>query len=104
MGFRSRGLVGNVGDVGNLASDQTSGGANVPRRLSDCEREWGPSTAEWEYVDATGVGVGKIIRWDLSDGKKVLPFVPDGGDWVCRGMPTPRPLYQLPTLAGAKRV
>jgi hypothetical protein len=55
--------------------------------------------ATWEYHDADGGLVGIVARWTTPNGKTFLPFsLTDAGSWVCEGMPTPRPLFRLPSI------
>jgi len=60
----------------------------------------------WTYYDASGSPLGVVVRYETADGNKaVIPISkqPDG-PWAIKAMPTPRLLYQLPTLADAERV
>lgn len=54
----------------------------------------------WDYTDATGNLVGRIVRWNMPDGcKEVKPvLLLESGKWAAKGMPVPRPLYRLPEL------
>jgi hypothetical protein len=62
------------------------------------ERRLGKHTAHWDYHDAEGRHVGRIIRWDTPGGKEVRPVSLFDGGWALKGMGTPRPLYNLPAL------
>lgn len=59
----------------------------------------------WDYTDANGKLVGRIARWDMPNGGKVvLPALPlESGGWATKGMPVPRPLYRLPEVLGSPR-
>jgi hypothetical protein len=73
--------------------------------IADLERTHGKPSATWTYRDAEGAPVGVVVRWDRPEGHKDIRPVsrhPDG--WRIGGMPEPRPLYDLPALAGAARV
>lgn len=64
---------------------------------------YGRCSRRWQYNDATGEVAGVIMRWDGADGKQIRPVSRiDGGRWSWQGMPTPRPLYRLPQIAGTK--
>lgn len=64
-----------------------------------------PADACHEYRDAEGRLVGAALRWDATaDAPKDFAQVtyraaPSGPRWLGRGMPPPRPLYNLPELA-----
>lgn len=62
-----------------------------------------PSTW-YEYLDASGVCVGIVYRWDTPNGKKIRPVSRSGDGWSCCGLSEPRPLYRLPELAQGKRI
>ncbi len=65
----------------------------------------GTLAGSWMYVDAAGQPVGIVMRWNLADGSKdIRPIALHNNKWIIGGMAEPRPLYQLPTLAGAPRV
>ncbi len=69
------------------------------------ERKHGSRSAQWIYRDAQGDPVGVVVRWDLPDGKKdIRPVSKHADGWRIGGMTAPRPLYDLPGLAGAERV
>ena len=69
------------------------------------ERQYGEKSYVWAYKNAEGEPVGLIVRWDRPDGKKdIRPVSRNGQGWTTGGMPEPRPLYQLPDLAGARRI
>ena len=58
----------------------------------------GSPDRQWSYVDADGVEVGRIARWETAAGKEIRPVAkfPDG--WRHAAMPEPRPLFNLPAL------
>ncbi|MGB8854352.1 MAG: DUF3987 domain-containing protein [Pirellulales bacterium] len=58
----------------------------------------GAPDRQWSYIDADGVEVGRIARWDTAAGKEIRPVAkfPDG--WRHAAMPEPRPLLNLPAL------
>lgn len=67
--------------------------------VADTARSRGEPLAKWEYHDADGGIVGIVARWTTPNGKTFLPFsLTAAGTWVCEGMPTPRPLYRLPSI------
>ena len=50
----------------------------------------------WPYFNAEGTLVGYAARWDLPSGKQIRPLTLSGkGRWQQKGIPTPRPLYNL---------
>ncbi len=78
--------------------------------IASLERKLGKHSAQWTYHNASGTPIGVIVRWDKRDGKEIRPITrnepTDGGfsTWQIAGMPIPRPLYQLPSLADAEQV
>ena len=53
----------------------------------------------WAYRDAGGEVVGYAVRWDRPDGGgKFCPLTFVDGRWRRKGIPRPRPLYNLPEL------
>ena len=73
-------------------------------------RHWehGEPSEAWEYHDAEGETVGFICRWNYTNSKgepdkdiRPITFCDLGSgrtDWVAKGFPAPRPLYQLPQI------
>lgn len=64
----------------------------------------GTASAHWAYRDETGRLLGYVARFDLEDGKEILPRTwcrkPDGSAcWRWKSFPVPRPLYGLDRLA-----
>ena len=79
--------------------------ATLGDAIAALERRHGPRSATWTYCDAKGEPVGVVVRWNLSDGRKdIRPVSRFSDGWRLAGMPTPRPLYGLPDLAGTNRV
>ncbi len=73
--------------------------------MAALEKTLGQRTALWTYRGADGEPVGVVLRWNLRGGKKnIRPVSRTPAGWIIGGMPTPRPLYQLPTLANVQRV
>ncbi len=73
--------------------------------VAELEHRHGTRSAWWTYTDAKGEPVGVVVRWDRSGGgKDIRPVSRTPAGWIIGGMPTPRPLYRLPTLADAQRV
>jgi len=72
--------------------------------VAELERRHGPRSATWTYHNAGGEPVGVVVRWDRLGGKDIRPVSRTPAGWVIGGMPKPRPLYNLPTLAGAPRI
>lgn len=76
--------------------------------IAHLEHRHGPRSAEWTYTNTEGEPVGFVIRWNLPPDtpdekprKRVLPVSLVDGRWQNRGMPEPRPLYELPDLLAA---
>jgi len=73
--------------------------------VAELEHRHGPHAARWVYQDADCNPVGVVVRWDRPGGQKdICPVSWTPAGWMIGGMPTPRPLYQLPALTGAQRV
>lgn len=58
----------------------------------------------WRYEDVEGRALAYVARFDLEDGKAVLPlcygqYGENRPQWVWKALPEPRPLYGLPKLA-----
>ena len=54
----------------------------------------------WPYFNAEGSLVGYAARWDLPSGKQFRPLtLSKTGRWRQKGIPTPRPLYNLSELS-----
>lgn len=78
--------------------------ATAADAVAQLERQHGPRSAAWTYHDAGGEPVGMIVRWDKASGKDIRPVARRGDGWIIGGMPDPKPLYDLPGLAGAEVV
>lgn len=70
--------------------------------MSAYESRLGKHTQHWVYRDASNNPVGVVCRWDTPTGKKILPIARNGTGWLHGGMPTNRPLYNLPALLASK--
>lgn len=59
----------------------------------------GKPSMEWEYRDAAGAVICKVLRFETETGKEFRPqlMTPDG--WTWKAPPEPRPLYGLDRLA-----
>jgi hypothetical protein len=79
--------------------------ATADEAVAAWEQIYGPKSMVWPYRNAQGEPVGKVLRWDLPDGKKrIRPVSLHNGRWTLKGMQVPRLLYGLPDLANAERV
>ena len=84
----------------------TARGGILPRDSQDAPNvhsyrhpELGQPVQVWEYRHANGELAGYAARWDRPDGgKEFRPLVLEGGRWRTKGVPEPRPLYNLPEL------
>lgn len=72
--------------------------------IAALEGTHGPSSNRWTYHDADGTPIGLVIRWDGSDGKKILPIAKLSGSWKLKAMQAPRPLYGIPAIVHAPHV
>lgn len=63
--------------------------------------DMGGASMSWCYRDAIGNPMFYVARIDTPSGKQILPYSWDsqGGIWVNRAWPAPRPLYGLELLA-----
>ena len=88
------------------AVQKCSGLKTMDSAVSIYERQFRrPCNASWNYTDEQGNVVSLVLRWNEPNGKKeIRPVSLIDGRWYPKGMPDPRPLYNLPKLAGAKRV
>lgn len=64
----------------------------------------GQYSQSWRYEDAQGRTLAYTVRFDLPDGKAVLPlcygkYGSNPLQWAWKALPEPRPLYGLPKLA-----
>lgn len=75
-----------------------------PLNISSQFAYLGSPTKTWAYHASNGEIMGYIARFDMPDGKKnILPFTcwktNQGYEWLAKGLPAPRPLYDLHLLA-----
>ena len=71
----------------------------TPSVYSYRHRIWGQPSKLWTYWHANGELAGYTARWDGPGGGKVIrPLVIEDGRWRQKGIPKPRPLYNLPAL------
>ena len=78
--------------------------ATSAEALAVYERQLGERSTWYEYLDASGQCIGIVNRWDTASGKQIRPISRIGAGWACCGLPEPRPLYRLPSLATAETV
>lgn len=76
--------------------------ADAPRTIP--AHSCGQPSAVWDYRDATGALLGRVCRWDLGDGKKIMPlsYCENSAGrqmWYWQSLPAPRPLYGLDRIA-----
>ena len=75
------------------------GSQGAPSVHSYRHRQLGQPVQVWPYRHADGELAGYAARWDRRDGgKEFRPLVLEGGRWQPKGIPEPRPLYNLPEL------
>ncbi|MCA1500856.1 DUF927 domain-containing protein [Bradyrhizobium sp. NBAIM14] len=65
---------------------------------------YGQPTSTWTYLDASGNTLGFVARFDVKDGKQVLPLTfcrlkSGRNGWSWKSFRAPRPLYGLRELA-----
>ena len=71
----------------------------APGVHSYSDRRLGQPDQVWAYRHAGGEVAGYAARWDRPDGgREFRSLVLDGGRWRAKGIPRPRPLYNLPEL------
>ena len=106
---------GRVGGDGGPCTNKSaktylSAHAAVATLDSLMQREQAWPVAEWTYTDAEGNPVAVVVRYDLPtpEGEKQRKTFRPVSKWVdgwrCSDPPGQWPLYQLPKLAGAKRI
>jgi uncharacterized protein (DUF927 family) len=59
---------------------------------------YGKPAALWTYHYADGKPWFYVVRFDTPEGKQILPRSWDGNGWRWKGVPSPRPLYNLHKL------
>ena len=75
------------------------GNQGAPSVHSYRHRQLGQPVQVWAYRHADGELAGYAARWDRPDGgKEFRPLILEGGRWQPKGIPEPRPLYNLPEL------
>lgn len=84
--------------------------ASAEEALGEAIRANGNTAGHWDYFDAKGELVGIVLRFDspldpnkpeLKPAKWFFPVSRVAEGWKFVGMPSPRPLYQLPDLLAA---
>lgn len=83
---------------GRKSKGRTAVYATAEDAIAKLEREHGPHSAVWTYLDVAGEPVGIIVRWDIAVDKDIRPVSKTADGWIIGGMPEPRPLYRLPEL------
>lgn len=68
-----------------------------------CHAQHGQASALWRYADAQGRTFGYVARFEIPEGKVVLPlcfgqYGTGRPQWAWKALPEPRPLYNLPSL------
>jgi len=90
---------------GSNDSDPRTVFKTAAEAVAELERRHGPRSASWLYQNVERLPVGVVVRWDRpGGGKDIRPVARKGSGWIIGGMPTPRPLYDLPALVDARRV
>jgi 5S rRNA maturation endonuclease (ribonuclease M5) len=87
-------------DVGDWLVVPTSFTA-APTRRTAAHDALGPNTGKWDYRSADGELLACVYRYNTPEGKQYRPW--DVASRAMR-MPDPRPLYNLPAVAGADTV
>lgn len=90
----------------NSPTPSTKTYINIVRPPMDGEKpmmhhyKYGSPSHSWMYADHLGRLLFYIARYDLENTKQFLPWSFDGNkkQWVSKGYPAPRPLYNLPEL------
>lgn len=90
--------------AGVRGHQQGNGFPSADAAIRNLERQRGPRSKEWQYLDDAGVHVGSVIRWDIPGGKTIRPVSRRDGQWRSEGMQSPRPLYRLPEVKAADRI
>lgn len=79
--------------------------ATPEEAIASLENSFGVPDQIWDYYNAEGEIVGKVLRRTEGDGTKdIRPVAKHSNGWIIGGMPEPRPLYRLPDLKDAERV
>lgn len=90
----------------NSPTPSTKTYINIVRPPMDGEKpmmhhyKYGSPSHSWMYADHLGRLLFYVARYDLENTKQFLPWSFDGNkkQWVSKGYPAPRPLYNLPEL------
>ena len=78
------------------ARPRPENGQGAPSVDSYRDFKLGQPSQLWPYRYADGELAGYVARWDRPDGgKEIRPLVVKDGHWRQRGIPRPRPLYNL---------
>ena len=94
VGHCQCGEVHGVGPAQTRPVSRDSHGA--PSVHSYRHPELGRPDQLWAYRHADGELAGYAARWNKPDGdKEFRPLVLEGGSWCSKGIPEPRPLYNL---------
>ena len=88
---------GEVHGVGPAQARPLPGGSHgAPSVHSYRHPELGRPDQLWAYRYAHGALAGYAARWNKSDGdKEFRPLVLENGRWLPKGIPKPRPIYNL---------
>ena len=77
----------------------TGNGNPAPSLESYKDRKMGKPAQHWTYYDVRGLFVCHVLRWDTPEGKEFRPLIlSENGVWQQKGIPSPRPLYNLLAL------
>lgn len=74
-------------------------GGEVSDQPSMIHPKYGAPAAYWIYRDRASNPIQYVARYNTPDGKQFLPWRLSGNKWICKALPTPRPLYGLDLLA-----
>ena len=78
---------------------QSEGGQDAPSVYTYRDLKLGKPAQLWKYQYANGAFACYIARWNVQGGrKKYRPLVLQNRRWKQKGLPAPRPLYNLPML------
>ena len=81
--------------VRNMRNTVSPSGASAPDFM---HRQHGKPSHVWTYHTADGRPWFYVCRYESLDGKHILPRSWDGDSWRWKGLPAPRPLYNLHSL------
>ena len=78
---------------------QSEGGQDAPSVYTYRDLKLGKPSQLWKYQYANGAFACYIARWNVQGGrKKYRPLTLQNRRWRQKGVPAPRPLYNLPML------